>query len=130
MKLKCDDCDGEGKTSITYAEAGVGNMSNESAMSMAGETHSVVECGSCGGTGKIDDGLPSNKDKAEWAMGALRRFNELCPGDLSDDPADIRMVAGDLIADIFHLLQSKKISPASVVSEAATYYEYEKGEEE
>ena len=66
-------------------------------------------------------------------MEALKRFDEVCPCGLSDDPEDVESVCGDLIANIFHLLDSiwdgEGSEPDSVVRKAMLHYNRESEEE-
>ena len=75
-----------------------------------------------------------NKERAAWAMEALKRFDEVCPCGLSDDPEDVESACADLIADIFHLLDSvwdgEGPEPDSVVRTAMGHYSRECEEEE
>ena len=75
-------------------------------------------------------GWTSNSYRAKRAMGSLHKYNELSPGDLSDDSEDIRMVAGDLISDIFHLLRKNNINIDEVISSSIGYFKYELSEED
>ena len=78
---------------------------------------------------------PDNSDRAEWANAALDTFAALThsdPREQSVDPEDkdyLEEVAGDLMCDLFHLLNQAGIDPEEVIPTARYNYEFERDEE-
>ena len=65
----------------------------------------------------------SNKDRASWAMEALKRFDEICPCDLNEDA--VETASADLMANIFHLLAQSGHEPWDSVERAMGHYRNE-----
>lgn len=65
-------------------------------------------------------GEPTNAERAAWADKAIKAFIEDV-GDSEDDENN----AADLIADIFHWLNQRKLSVSDAVDRARNHFEYE-----
>ncbi|MGG2462812.1 hypothetical protein ACO0M4_23840 [Streptomyces sp. RGM 3693] len=83
-----------------------------------------------------DDGAAEmNKTRANWALTALEAFGgqtgqrEYFDGTLTIAPEVIREVAGDLIANIFHLARMNDLDPESIIAAAEFHFEEEVQEE-
>ena len=71
----------------------------------------------------------TNKTRATWVMEALKRFNEVSPCGMSWDREGVEILAGDLMADIYHLLAQEGIDPWSVVERAEGHFNTERDDE-
>ncbi|WP_345253384.1 hypothetical protein [Streptomyces hundungensis] len=77
----------------------------------------------------------TNKTRAYWALSALEAFGEhtgqreYFDGTLTISPEAIREVAGDLVANIFHLARLNGLAPESIISSAEMHFEEETREE-
>jgi len=69
----------------------------------------------------------SNKERAGWAMEALKRFDEVCPCGLDED--GVKTASVDLMANIFHLLARAGHEPRASVERAMGHYRNELEEE-
>ncbi|MEU7153816.1 hypothetical protein AB0B15_38250 [Streptomyces sp. NPDC045456] len=77
----------------------------------------------------------ANRTRAHWALVALEAFgNETgqnyFDGTLSVDEAELREVAGDLLADLFHLARINDVLPEVITGAAYLHFEAEVAEEE
>ncbi|MFI6682536.1 hypothetical protein [Streptomyces sp. NPDC050485] len=83
-----------------------------------------------------DDGAAeTNKTRAYWALAAMEAFGdhtgqrEYFDGTLTIAPEVIREVAGDLVANIFHLARVNDLDPESIIAAAEMHFEEEVREE-
>lgn len=88
--------------------------------------------------GIYDDGAAeANKTRAHWALSALEEFGRRTgqtgdfyfTGTLAMDEEAIREIAGDLLANIFHLARLNGMAPARIVASGAMHF-FEEVEEE
>ena len=77
------------------------------------------------------DAIEDNKTRAHWALTALEAFGEQTGQDSMLDgtltvPDDILCeVAGDLIADLFHLARLNDVDPEHLVDRGRMHYDAE-----
>ncbi|MEV0445708.1 hypothetical protein AB0I84_17670 [Streptomyces spectabilis] len=85
-----------------------------------------------------DDGAAeANKARAHWALNALEAFgqetgqkgDEYFTGTLTMTEDALREVAGDLLANIFHLARLNGVDPALLVASGAMHFTEEVEEE-
>ncbi|MEV6551720.1 hypothetical protein AB0M57_23820 [Streptomyces sp. NPDC051597] len=83
-----------------------------------------------------DDGAAAmNMTRASWALAALEAFGdqtgqrEYFTGTLTVAPEIIHEVAGDLVANIFHLARMNGLDPESIIAAAEMHFEEEMREE-
>ncbi|MFG2228060.1 hypothetical protein [Streptomyces sp. NPDC048644] len=82
-----------------------------------------------------DGAAGSNKTRAYWALAALEAFGghtgqrEYFDGTLTIAPEIIREVAGDLVANLFHLARMNDMDPESIIAAAEMHFEEEVREE-
>ncbi|MCM1967769.1 hypothetical protein [Streptomyces sp. G1] len=85
-----------------------------------------------------DDGAAgANVARANWALTALKSFgeetgqkgDEYFPGSLAMEEWALKEIAGDLMANLFHLARLNGIDPRSLIEAGATHFTEEVEEE-
>ncbi|MDJ0345566.1 hypothetical protein QMK19_34020 [Streptomyces sp. H10-C2] len=79
--------------------------------------------------------IEANRTRASWAVAALAAFGRqtgqnYTDGTLNVDDEALREIAGDLLANLFHLARINDVDPEEIVRSGYSHYEEEVAEEE